>query len=184
MIAINLSDLEAETRCPVCLGILLHSTHSQCYCPAPPQCIPVMDHQMLPMSGAVRVSDMQFYAAAGVIKNARLVSGCMHRFCAECIEKWLRVCRHVHPQDTILCLLNCCLSYMTAHKCIQLIAAFCILNPCPAHLSISQQLWNMTAATCLMLLFLLTTYLTYLVIVSQGVISVCILSGIALSGVL
>lgn len=48
LIAINLSDLEAETRCPVCLG---------------------------------------------VIKNARLVSGCMHRFCAECIEKWLRVCR-------------------------------------------------------------------------------------------
>ncbi|KAL3140935.1 hypothetical protein ABBQ32_005465 [Trebouxia sp. C0010 RCD-2024] len=48
LIAINLTDLEAETRCPVCLG---------------------------------------------VIKNARLVSGCMHRFCAECIEKWLRVCR-------------------------------------------------------------------------------------------
>lgn len=48
LMAINLSNLEAETRCPVCLG---------------------------------------------VIKNARLVSGCMHRFCAECIEKWLRVCR-------------------------------------------------------------------------------------------
>ncbi|KAK9902834.1 hypothetical protein WJX75_008005 [Coccomyxa subellipsoidea] len=43
---INLSSLEAETRCPVCLGI---------------------------------------------VKHCRLVSGCMHRFCADCIEKWLRV---------------------------------------------------------------------------------------------
>ncbi|BDA51323.1 probable E3 ubiquitin-protein ligase RING1 at N-terminal half [Coccomyxa sp. Obi] len=43
---IDLSSLEAETRCAVCLGI---------------------------------------------VKNCRLVSGCMHRFCADCIEKWLRV---------------------------------------------------------------------------------------------
>ncbi|EIE19839.1 hypothetical protein COCSUDRAFT_58076 [Coccomyxa subellipsoidea C-169] len=43
---IDLSSLEAETRCSVCLGI---------------------------------------------VKSCRLVSGCMHRFCADCIEKWLRV---------------------------------------------------------------------------------------------
>ncbi|KAK9848486.1 hypothetical protein WJX84_005032 [Apatococcus fuscideae] len=42
---VDLDALEAETRCPVCLG---------------------------------------------VIRDARLVSVCMHRFCAECIEKWLR----------------------------------------------------------------------------------------------
>ncbi|KAK9863188.1 hypothetical protein WJX84_004125 [Apatococcus fuscideae] len=42
---VDLDVLEAETRCPVCLG---------------------------------------------VIRDARLVSVCMHRFCAECIEKWLR----------------------------------------------------------------------------------------------
>ena len=30
---------------------------------------------------------------AGILKSCRLVSGCMHRFCADCIEKWLRVAR-------------------------------------------------------------------------------------------
>ncbi|KAK9813090.1 hypothetical protein WJX72_008817 [[Myrmecia] bisecta] len=46
MISINLTSLEDETRCSVCLG---------------------------------------------VIKGARLVAGCMHRFCGDCIEKWLRI---------------------------------------------------------------------------------------------
>ncbi|CAL8466322.1 g5858 [Coccomyxa elongata] len=46
LMSIDLTCLEAETRCAVCLGI---------------------------------------------VKNCRLVSGCMHRFCADCIEKWLRV---------------------------------------------------------------------------------------------
>ena len=32
-------------------------------------------------------------SCAGIVKDCRLVSGCMHRFCSECIEKWLRVAR-------------------------------------------------------------------------------------------
>lgn len=44
-VSINLEDIEEETRCAVCLG---------------------------------------------VIKDARLIAQCMHRFCAVCIEKWLR----------------------------------------------------------------------------------------------
>ena len=28
--------------------------------------------------------------AAGIVKNARSVSACMHRFCKDCIEAWLR----------------------------------------------------------------------------------------------
>lgn len=44
-VSINLEDIEEETRCAVCLG---------------------------------------------VIKDARLIAQCMHRFCAACIEKWLR----------------------------------------------------------------------------------------------
>jgi len=29
-------------------------------------------------------------AHAGIIKNTRAVSACMHRFCKDCIEAWLR----------------------------------------------------------------------------------------------
>ena len=75
---------------------------SQCCCPVLPKCIPIKDHQMLYIAGSQCASEKQCYATAGVIKNARLVSGCMHRFCAECIEKWLRVCRHVHRLNNIL----------------------------------------------------------------------------------
>ncbi|KAK9843792.1 hypothetical protein WJX81_006630 [Elliptochloris bilobata] len=46
LLDIDLSTLEDQTRCAVCLGI---------------------------------------------VKGSRLVSGCMHRFCALCIEKWLRM---------------------------------------------------------------------------------------------
>ncbi len=34
---------------------------------------------------------MTFPICAGVIKDARLIAHCMHRFCAVCIEKWLRL---------------------------------------------------------------------------------------------
>lgn len=69
-------------------------------------------HQMSAVhSGVQSVPDKQSYMGAGVIKNARLVSGCMHRFCAECIEKWLRVCRQVFCLDNILLLLHYCLPH-------------------------------------------------------------------------
>ena len=32
----------------------------------------------------------------GVIKEARLVAQCMHRFCSTCIEKWLRLSKYAH----------------------------------------------------------------------------------------
>ena len=75
LMAIDLSNLEAETRCPVCLG--------KAGCLGTAQAV-------------ATIATLQYahYFPTGVIKNARLVSGCMHRFCAECIEKWLRVCRY------------------------------------------------------------------------------------------
>ncbi len=50
----------------------------------------VLHQQHLRSTGAANTCD-DLALRAGVIKEARLVAQCMHRFCAACIEKWLRL---------------------------------------------------------------------------------------------
>lgn len=95
MIDIDLSTLEAETRCPVCLG--------------EPPCLPVSSQQstcherfLLCLASIDHCVSCHAAARAGVVKSCRLVSGCMHRFCADCIEKWLRVARHAPAPVTCI----------------------------------------------------------------------------------
>ena len=83
------------------------------------------------------------HACAGVIKDARLVAQCMHRFCAKCIEKWLRLSKYI----TILGLSHSSPGQASApmsighdrtslHSCcmcaLQAAMPFCRENVCPA----------------------------------------------------
>jgi Zinc finger, C3HC4 type (RING finger) len=90
MIEINLEDLADETRCPVCLGD-----------PMSPRDNDAMLMQCFLVVGALSLDE--HHARAGVIKDARLIAQCMHRFCAVCIEKWLRLSKYATKLLSPLC---------------------------------------------------------------------------------
>ena len=89
--SINLDDIEEETRCAVCLGKL--TSHVRLYYGlARPSC-PTMGHLVVLHAKSEETDERTHNVSrfpAGVIKDARLIAQCMHRFCALCIEKWLR----------------------------------------------------------------------------------------------
>ena len=56
----------------------------------------------------------------GVIKDARLVAGCMHRFCGDCIEKWLRIAKCVRCDAGCVHAIISMAMCVTCRNCLEL----------------------------------------------------------------
>ncbi len=102
-LTLDLREFEEDTRCAVCLGA------SQCFgacsvsfCWA----MHVLHWQRLRALGSASTRD-DLTLRSGVIKEARLVAQCMHRFCAACIEKWLRLSKCVSLRHATSCPWKC-----------------------------------------------------------------------------